>query len=112
MANAKPKRNDAIPANASDQFLDARAIDPLMSAVIALGSEFWAMQRRLLIVEAVLESKNSLNREDIERFAPSAEQAKHWESLRDRYIHRVYGFFDKESQGAESGSARQTGGSP
>lgn len=108
MANPKPQQNQAIPASAPDAFLDARSIDPLMSAVIALGSEFWAMQRRLLVVEALLESKATLDHEAIERFVPSAEQAKRWEGLRDRYIHRVYGFFDRSSQAAaadESGVA-------
>lgn len=110
MANRKTHRDDAIPVRAEDRFLDQRSIDPLMSVVIALGSEFWAMQRRLLVIETLLDGQGSVTRDAIERFTPSAEQAAAWEALRDRYIRRVYGVLDEDADARAADAAGGKGG--
>ncbi|PHX98838.1 MAG: hypothetical protein CK529_11420 [Rhodospirillaceae bacterium] len=85
-------RKDFIPAQKDDVFLSDAALDNVTSAVIALGSEFWALQKRMNVVEVLLEDKGSVSKAMIENYRPSAEQSAAWEEQRDRFIKRVYGF--------------------
>jgi hypothetical protein len=92
---AKPTpthRNDFVPAQKDDVFLSDAALDNVVSTVIALGSEFWALQKRMNVVEILLEDKGSVSKEMIENYRPSEEQSAAWEEQRDRFIKRVYGF--------------------
>ena len=53
--NNKTHRNDSIPPQTPDVFLGNPVLDNVMSSVIALGSEFWSLQRRMNIIESALE---------------------------------------------------------
>ena len=75
--NNKTHRNDSIPPQTPDVFLGNPVLDNVMSSVIALGSEFWSLQRRMNIIES---------------FQPSKEETALWDIQRDRFIKRVYGF--------------------
>ncbi len=85
-------RTDFIPAQKDDVFLSNASLDNVTSAVIALGSEFWALQKRMNVVETLLEAKGSVSKDMIESYRPSEEQSAAWEDQRDRFIKRVYGF--------------------
>ena len=69
--------------------------DGLTSTVIALGGEFWALQRRMNIVEELLETRGVVTRDMIESFAASDHVEAAWQNQRDRFIKRVYGFLAK-----------------
>jgi len=96
-------REDFITPKEDDVFLGNPAVDNVMSVVIALGSEFWALQRRMNVMETLLEENGSVSKEMIEAYAPTAEQHAAWDEQRDRFISRVYGFL-------QNTNAAQTGG--
>lgn len=109
MSNPKTHRPDFIPVNNKDEFLGNKTIDQLMSVVISMGSELWAVQRRLLTIESILDQKGSVTRESLEKFVPSTQEAAAWEVLRDRYIKRVYGFLDEQSADADLTNQNSSG---
>ena len=70
-------------------------VDNLTSTVIALGGEFWALQRRMNIVEELLQTHGVVTRDMIESFTASDPVEAAWQDQRDRFIKRVYGFLAK-----------------
>jgi hypothetical protein len=95
-------RKDFIPPQKEDVFLSDAALDNVTSVVIALGSEFWALQKRMSVVEVLLEDKGSVSKEMIENYRPSEAQAAAWEEQRDRFIKRVYGFLQNTHSTSKS----------
>lgn len=85
-------REDFIPPQAPDVFLGNPVLDNVMSTVIALGSEFWALQRRMNVMEQLLEKNGAVTKQMIEDYRPTEEEMAAWETQRDRFIQRVYGF--------------------
>jgi hypothetical protein len=85
-------RDDYITPKEEDIFFANPAVDNVMSAVIALGSEFWALQRRMNVMETLLEENGSVSKDMIEAYAPTPEQHAAWNEQRDRFIRRVYSF--------------------
>lgn len=97
-------REDYVPMQVDDVFLDNPALDNVTSAVIALGSEFWALQTRMNVVETLLEEKGTVSKEMIENFRPTTEQRAALDEQRDRFIKRVYGFLaNTETSPTEKG---------
>jgi len=90
-------REDFIPVREPDVFLNNPALDNLMSVVIALGSEFWALQKRMNVVEVLLEKGGSVSKEMIESYRPAEGEDAAWEAQRDRFTKRVYGFLENTS---------------
>ncbi len=77
---------EAIPSDVNTgAFLGNTALDNVVSCVVAMGAELWATKRRLLVMEAVMQSRG-ITPEMIEKFVPSAAQTAAWEQERDRYI--------------------------
>lgn len=82
---------EAIPSDVNTGvFLGSTALDNVVSVVVAMGAELWATKRRLLVMEAVMQSRG-VTPEMIEKFVPSAAQAAAWEKERDRYIDLTLG---------------------
>lgn len=98
-------REDYVPMQVDDVFLNNPALDNVTSAVIALGSEFWALQTRMNVVETLLEEKGTVSKEMIENYRPTAEERAALDEQRDRFIKRVYGFLAN----TESSSDQQAG---
>jgi coenzyme F420-reducing hydrogenase delta subunit len=77
---------EAIPTDiANGILLGNSSIDKIVSCMIAIGTELWATQRRLKVIEAVM-AKNGITHEMIEQYVPSAEEAAAWERDRDRFV--------------------------
>ncbi len=77
---------EAIPTDiANAVLLGNSSIDKVVSCMIALGTELWATQRRLKVIEAVMAQKG-ITHEMIEQYQPSAEEAAAWERDRDRFV--------------------------
>ena len=88
---------DAIPSDVKNSlFLGNPALDNLMSCVIAMGAEVWATKRRLHVMQAVM-SKHGITPEMIEKYVPTAEEAKAWEADRDRFVDLTFGPLANES---------------
>lgn len=94
-------REDYKPMQVDDVFLENPALDNVTSAVIALGSEFWALQTRMNVVETLLEEKGTVSKEMIENHRPTAEERAALDEQRDRFIKRVYGFLGNTESSSE-----------
>lgn len=91
--------HDQRPTHASDYiagdwdksvFLGNAHVDNLMTALLGLGGEYWAMRRRLMVVEKLLETRCGIAAADIEAYAPDAEETAEWNRRRDEFIERVF----------------------
>ncbi len=71
-------------------FLDNAQVDNLMTALLGLGGEFWAMRRRLMVVEGLLASRCGIGAEEIEGYVPGTEEQASWDQRRDDFIERVF----------------------
>ena len=65
-------------------------IDSLFTALTALSSHVWTVQRRLRIVELLLEKNDSITREMIEEYLPTAEENEQLKMERDEFVAEIY----------------------
>lgn len=72
------------------QYLPDPYVDNLTAAVIGLGTEFWAMRRRLMVVESLLAKNAVVTSEAVEGYQPTDAEAKAWDAERDDMIDRVF----------------------
>jgi len=88
-ATAKTRQTytvEAIPTDIANGVLAGDSgIDKLVSCMIAMGTEMWATQRRLKVLEALM-AKNGISPEMVEQYVPSAAEAAAWERDRNRFI--------------------------
>ena len=68
-------------------------IDSLFTALTALGSQVWTVQRRMRIVELLLEKNGSVTRDMIEQYLPTEEEAAQLKAERDEFVAEMYGPF-------------------
>lgn len=107
--NKVSHREDYVPMQVDDVFLDNPALDNVTSAVIALGSEFWALQTRMNVMETLLEENGSITKEMIENHRPTQDQRAALDEQRDRFIKRVYGFLaNTETSDTPAGKPAET----
>ncbi len=78
-------------------FLGNPHVDNLMTALLGLGGEYWAMRRRLMVVEKLLASRCGINANDIDRYVPDAEEQAAWDRGRDDFIERVFAVLIRET---------------
>lgn len=71
-------------------FLQDAQVDNLMTALLGLGGEFWALRRRLMVVEELLASKCGIGAADIDGYVPAPEAQAAWDKRRDDFIERVF----------------------
>jgi hypothetical protein len=72
-------------------YLDNPHIDNLMSAFLSLSAEFWAMKRRQMVTERLLEKKRTINQAAIDAYNPTEEEREAWPAERDDFIERTLG---------------------
>ncbi|MCS6948680.1 MAG: hypothetical protein NZM12_13810 [Steroidobacteraceae bacterium] len=93
-ANDAQRPTYTVPAIPSDTrqafFLGNPVIDNLVSCLIAIDAELWAVRRRMKVLEAVL-AKNGISPQTIEQYAPSADEKAAWEADRQRFIELTLG---------------------
>ena len=81
---------EAIPTDvANGVFLGDPTVDKLMTCMIAMGTELWATQRRMKVLEAVMATKG-VTPEMIEQYMPTADQAAAWEKDRNRSVDMTF----------------------
>ncbi|HEY6644652.1 hypothetical protein [Povalibacter sp.] len=82
---------EAIPTDISNgAFFGNAAVDNVVSCLIAMGTEMWATQRRLKVIEAVMATKG-ITPEMIEQYVPTAEETVAWERDRNRFVDMAFG---------------------
>lgn len=78
-------------------FLSDPHIDNLMSALLHMGAEHWALRRRMLVVEKFLRESDSIDGAAIEAYTPTADERAAWDGERDAFIDRVFGVLIRET---------------
>lgn len=82
---------EAIPTDVTNGvFLGDPTVDKLMACMVAMGTELWATQRRLKVIEAVMAQKG-ITQAMIEQYMPSPEEAAAWEKDRNRFVDMAFG---------------------
>jgi hypothetical protein len=81
-------------------FLGNAHVDNLMSALLNLGGECWAMRRRLMVVEKLLATKCGIDAADIEGYLPDEQDQAAWDLKRDEFIDRVFAVLVRASGNA------------
>jgi len=71
-------------------FLGNPHVDNLMTALLGLGGEYWALQRRLMVVEKLLATRCGIEPSEIESYQPDEDDQRLWERKRDDFIERVF----------------------
>ena len=80
----------------SVMFYDHPMIDNIVTSILALGSEIWANQRRMLVHERLLEEKG-ITREMVEAYMPTEEDVTQWEIERNGFVERALGPLMRET---------------
>ncbi|MSO99206.1 MAG: hypothetical protein EXR11_13485 [Rhodospirillaceae bacterium] len=70
-------------------FTDNPYIDSLITSLTALSANVWAIQRRMKIVEILLEKNGAVTRDMIEQYQPTAEEAALWRKERNSFVAEV-----------------------
>ena len=78
-------------------YLDSVHADNLMTAFLSLGAEFWAMRRRMMVLEKFLGEKRVVSLAALEAYEPTAQEKVAWDADRDDYISRVYSVLTRET---------------
>ena len=76
-------------------FFQDPATDALLASLLKLMAEHWVVRERLMSLEALIESKGLLTREEIEQFEPDAEQAGAWAAANAEMIRKVLAPFEE-----------------
>ena len=70
------------------RFYDDPMTDNIITALLALGTETWALRQRTLVLERVLAEKG-VSREMIEGYMPTDEDVAEWEQERERFVDQL-----------------------
>ncbi len=65
-------------------------IDSLFTSLTAISAHVWTVQRRLRIVEILLEKHGNVTREMIEKYVPSEEETAALKAERDEFVAEIY----------------------
>jgi hypothetical protein len=88
--SASPASDGFIPSHSDDiSLFPDPAVDNVVHVLIALGAEFWALRRRMFVLEKVLE-KAGVSTADVEAYRPSAAEKAEWAKERDVFIARTF----------------------
>lgn len=80
------------------QYLPDPHVDNLTAVVMGLGTEFWAMRRRMMVIESLLEQNKLVNRASIEGYMPTEAESAAWNAERDDLIDRVFALLGRVPQ--------------
>ena len=73
---------------------DDPAIDALLSILLSLGNEVYALRDRLRIIEKTLEAKGTISRADIEAYKPTLEEEGEIRKDTDAFMARLFRVFE------------------
>lgn len=72
------------------QFLGNPALDNVVSCLVAMNAEMWALRRRVHVMQAVM-SQKGITDQMVEQYVPSASEEAAWEKDRDRFVSLTLG---------------------
>jgi hypothetical protein len=73
---------------------DDPAVDTLLSVVLSLGAEVYALRDRMRIIEKMLEAKGTISRADIEAYKPTPEEGEEIRKDNDAFMARLFRVFE------------------
>ena len=73
---------------------DDPALDTLLSIVLSLGAEVYALRDRMRIIEKMLEVKGTISRVDIEAYKPTPEEEEEIRKDNDAFMARLFRVFE------------------
>jgi hypothetical protein len=73
---------------------DDPAIDTLLGIALSLGAEVYALRDRMRIIEAMLETKGTISRADIEAYKPTPEEVEEIRKDNDAFMARIFRVFE------------------
>lgn len=65
-------------------------VDAIYSSMMALSANVWAMQRRMKIMEALMEKGGKVTAEMIEQYQPTQAERDQWAKDRDALVAELY----------------------
>ncbi len=80
------------------QYLADPQVDNLTAVVMSLGTEFWAMRRRMMVMESLFDQNKAVSRAAIEAYRPTDAEAAAWNAERDDLIERVFSILGRVPQ--------------
>ena len=90
-ANNIPGPEDLPPPGKEPAFLPDPVMDRLLESVMVLSTELWVERDRRRVLEKLLTERGIVSPEDIESYAPNAEEDAERARVRNRLAHRVLG---------------------
>ena len=73
---------------------DDPAIDTLLSIVLSLGNEVYALRDRMRVIEKMLEAKGTISSADIEAYKPTQEEEEEIRKNCDAFMARLLRVFE------------------
>jgi hypothetical protein len=73
---------------------DDPAIDTLLSILLSLGNEVYALRDRMRIIEKMLDAKGTISRADIEAYKPTPEEEGEIRKDTDAFMARLFRVFE------------------
>jgi len=68
----------------------APTVDAIYTSVMALGANVWAIQRRLRIMEILMEKNGKVTREMVEQYLPTEEEKAMLQKERNALVDELY----------------------
>ena len=68
----------------------APTVDAIYTSMMALGANVWAIQRRLRIMEILMEKNGKVTREMVEQYLPTAEEKEQLQRERNAFVAEIY----------------------
>lgn len=65
-------------------------VDAIYTSMMALGANVWALQRRLFIMESLMEKNGKVTRAMIEQYLPSKEEKETLAKMRGEFVDEMY----------------------
>jgi hypothetical protein len=84
-------------------FLEDKDVERLMTVTMALAQEVSVLRERLDTVERLLEKKKVLTQVDIEKFAPSKNEAQERGRMVQEFLARILRVLQQEREAASMG---------
>ena len=68
----------------------APTVDAIFTSMMALGANVWAIQRRMKIMEILMEKNGKVTREMLEKYQPTAEEKEMLQKERNAFVAEMY----------------------
>lgn len=90
MSDAQTPEGGIASAGDHPVYLPDPVLDAAVRMLVELSAQLWVERERRLTLEALLEARGILTREDIEHYKPDAAQRARMKTERDRFIEDVF----------------------